>query len=44
MGVSQDFKPTLQDAIHFFKEGEKRDKIAQLVTTAMETGENYDVH
>lgn len=41
--VPPDFVPDMQSAINFYKEGESRNTITQVVKRAMETGEPYDV-
>ncbi len=41
--VPKDFEPDLESGINFFKEGESRDKITEVVNRAIEKGEPYDV-
>tara|TARA_R110001592_G_scaffold69489_1_gene213146 strand:- start:6752 stop:9370 length:2619 start_codon:yes stop_codon:yes gene_type:complete len=41
--VPDDYKPNVEEAILFYKEGPSRDKIIQLFKNAIETGEPYDV-
>lgn len=41
--VDEDYKPDLETAIEFFKEGESRDRISQAVTDAIEHGIPYDI-
>lgn len=40
--VPVDFEPGLNEAIFFYKEGESRDKISQLVNNAIKNGQSYD--
>ncbi len=40
--VAIDFEPDVQTALNFYKEGENRDRIAQLFNTAVQTGQPYD--
>ncbi|MCF8284886.1 MAG: PAS domain S-box protein, partial [Sphingobacteriales bacterium] len=40
--VESDYIPNLDDGINFYKEGDDRKKIAQLVQQAIETGEPYE--
>lgn len=40
--VSLDFEPQIETAINFYKEGEHRERISQLVNRLIETGEPYD--
>ena len=39
--VSDDFKPTIEDAISFYKEGFNRDEISRIVSHTIETGEPW---
>ena len=39
--VSDDFKPTLEDAIGFYKEGFNRNEISRIVSHTIETGEPW---
>lgn len=41
--VSKDFKPNLETAIDFYKEGESRNKIQKVVHDAINHGKSYDV-
>ncbi|WP_422349460.1 sensor histidine kinase [Flagellimonas sp.] len=41
--VSTDFVPDLETGINFYKEGEHRDKIIQVVSESIENGTPYDV-
>ncbi|MEM8846368.1 MAG: PAS domain-containing protein [Bacteroidota bacterium] len=41
--VPEDFEPDLETGINFYKEGEHRDKIIQVVSEAIEDGTPYDV-
>ncbi len=41
--VPDDFIPSMQNAIQFYKEGPSRDKIVEVVNRAIEHGEPYDV-
>lgn len=41
--VPQDFEPDLETAIEFYKEGEDREKIRQVVENAIDNGEPFDV-
>ena len=41
--VSSDFEPSMQNAIDFYKAGESRNKIREVVTKAINSGEPYDV-
>lgn len=41
--VAADFVPTMENSIAFYKEGESRQKITEVVTRLIETGEPYDV-
>ena len=41
--VSKDFKPILETAINFYKEGESRNKIQSAVINAIENGEPFDI-
>ena len=41
--VSMDFVPDLETGINFYKEGEHRDKIIEVVSEAIENGTSYDV-
>lgn len=41
--VPKDYEPELEGAINFFKEGESRSKIQQVVTEAIDKGTPYDV-
>jgi PAS domain S-box-containing protein len=40
--VPADYTPTLETAINFYKEGESRDRIAQLVEQGMKDGKGWD--
>ncbi len=41
--VESDFVPTMQNGIEFYKEGESREKIIEVVTHTVKTGEPFDV-
>ncbi len=41
--VSPDYEPDLESAILFYKEGEDREKIREVLQNAIETGEAFDV-
>ncbi|MCP4536472.1 MAG: PAS domain S-box protein, partial [Chloroflexi bacterium] len=41
--VPDDFVPDMQSGINFYKEGQSRDKITQVVTRTIEQGEPFDV-
>ena len=41
--VPKDFVPDLEKDIHFYKEGESREKIVKALTNAMEKGEPWDL-
>ncbi|MCL6274198.1 PAS domain-containing protein [Muricauda sp. 2012CJ35-5] len=41
--VPKDFSPDLETGINFYKEGEHRDKIVEVVSEAIENGTPYDV-
>jgi PAS domain S-box-containing protein len=41
--VNTDYKPELETAIHFYKEGIDRDRIRRAVEEAIENGTNYDL-
>ncbi len=41
--VPEDYKPDLQTAINFFKEGESRDRVIEAVKNALEHGTRYDI-
>jgi PAS domain S-box-containing protein len=41
--VSEDFQPNLETAIHFFKEGDSRERIQQAVQVAIEKGVPYEL-
>ncbi|MEM9077162.1 MAG: PAS domain-containing protein [Bacteroidota bacterium] len=41
--VQEDFEPDLETGINFYKEGEHREKIIQVVSEAIENGTPYDV-
>ncbi len=40
--TAKDYKPTLEEGINFYKEGEHRDHISKLVNSAITTGEPWD--
>lgn len=40
--VPHDYEPNLETAINFYKEGEDREKIKELVQKSLETGDGYD--
>ncbi len=40
--VGEDFLPTVENAINFYKEGKSRQKISELVEKAFATGEGFD--
>lgn len=42
-GVPMSFEPTLEEAINFYKKGESREKVREVVTNALQKGENYDI-
>ncbi|MBC7485726.1 MAG: PAS domain-containing protein [Cytophagaceae bacterium] len=41
--VQEDYQPDLSTAIHFFKEGESREKIIEALKNALELGTHYDL-
>ncbi len=41
--VSKDFSPKLNKGIYFYKEGENREKITELVSNCIKNGTSYDV-
>lgn len=41
--VTNDYQPELNSAINFFKEGESRTLITEMVQKAIDSGQNYDV-
>ena len=41
--VPLDYKPNLETAIHFYKEGVSRDKISAAIETAISTGQPFDL-
>ncbi|GHE97326.1 PAS domain-containing protein [Thalassotalea profundi] len=41
-GVSDDFEPSLESAMNFYKEGESREKIQALVEKVMSDGSSFD--
>jgi len=42
-GVPPDYEPDLINAINFYKEGESRDKILEVINAAIEQGKSWDV-
>ncbi|MDO7174010.1 PAS domain S-box protein [Mariniflexile sp. AS56] len=40
-GVAMDYEPSLETGINFYKEGRSREKIAELVTKALNLGEGF---
>jgi diguanylate cyclase (GGDEF)-like protein/PAS domain S-box-containing protein len=40
--VPSDFVPSMQNAIEFYKAGANREKVIEVVTRAIETGQSYD--
>ncbi len=41
--VEEDYNPTLEEGINFFREGKSRDLIREVYTKALNEGKNYDV-
>ncbi|SDB25388.1 hypothetical protein SAMN05660653_01196 [Desulfonatronum thiosulfatophilum] len=41
--VEPDYVPNLENALNFYKEGENRQKIIEVVSRCMESGDSYDV-
>jgi len=42
-GVSPDYKPQLESALNFYKEGESRDKITEAMNLAISEGQPWDI-